>query len=71
MVKFYRKSFPITIGIILSIVCVLFISEFVKSVDFEDLEYVSDTLPYLCIGVISGLIGIPTFLYGVERMGSN
>ena len=57
-----KKYLRITIGIMLTMACVLFMVEFIRSIDFEDLEYTLMELPNLALCVICGLAGIPLVL---------
>ena len=60
----------ITIGIMLSICFVLFMIEFIQGIDFVDLEYTLDVLPYLVVSLFCGGIGIPLTLTSIEKLSN-
>lgn len=68
MIKYWRCCLPFTIGLILSVTFILFMVEFIRGIDFEDLEFTLYALPYLGISIISGIVGIPLTLFGIERL---
>jgi hypothetical protein len=68
MLSYYKKSIPLTIGVFLSIFCVISLIEFIKAIDFSDLGYALDYLHYLFLAVITGFTGLPLVFYGVEKL---
>ena len=70
MIEFRKKCLPFTIGLFLSISSVLFMIEFIRGIDFVDIEYSLEVLPYLCAAILCGLIGYPLCLYGINKINS-
>lgn len=68
MLSYYKKSLPLTIGVFLSIFCVLSLIEFIKAIDFSDLEYIIENLHYLVLALFTGFTGLPLVFYGVEKL---
>lgn len=68
MLNYYKKSIPLTIGIFLSIFCVISLVEFIRALDFSDLEYTLDYLHYLILAIVTGFTGLPLVFYGVEKL---
>ncbi|MBB6521916.1 hypothetical protein HNR48_002201 [Pseudoteredinibacter isoporae] len=68
MIEYWKKCFPFTIGIILSVFFVLFAIEFVRMLDLDDLEDTLSTLPYLWVGIGCGLFGVPLVMFGIDRL---
>lgn len=69
MIEYYKKALPLTVGTFLTLLCIISLIEFVRGVDFLDLSYIWDVMPYFITSLISGLIGIPMFFYGLEKLG--
>ena len=69
MIEYYKKALPITAGTFLTLLCIISLIEFVRGVDFLDLSYIWDVIPYFITSLISGFIGIPMFFYGLEKVG--
>lgn len=74
MMKIFTRCLPISLGVIASILSVLFMAESVQLMDLS-LDYISESLdnwaeflPYLVLGIVMGLIGIPTFIYGLSKL---
>ena len=42
--------------------------EFIRSVDFTDLEYLLESLPYLVVAVLFGLVGYPLAVHGINKL---
>lgn len=70
----YMQFVPITIGFILSVLCIFFLSAFVSILDLDP-EAILDTIenwqeiiPYLIFGIVSGFTGIPLFLIGLSKI---
>ena len=70
MKEFYKKSLPLTIGTFLSLLCIISLIEFVRGLDFFDLSYVWESLPYLALSLFSAFVGIPMFFYGLKKVSS-
>lgn len=68
MIKTYKKLFPATLGIFLSLVCVVALAEFFKSFDILYLEEPAEYVPFLLIAIFSGFSGIPLALNGIEKL---
>jgi hypothetical protein len=68
MIEYYKKALPLTAGTFLSLLCIISLIEFVRGVDFLDLTYIWEVIPYFITSLISGLIGIPMFFYGLEKV---
>lgn len=74
MKRIFLQSIPISIGVVFSIFCVLFLTASIQYMDISIL-YLSESfhnwdvfLPYIILGVISGLIGVPAFIYGLSKL---
>ena len=67
------KHLKLSFGVILSLLCVLFLVQFVRmlEIDFEFLESSfdnwSELLPNLFLGIITGLIGIPLVIESLKE----
>ena len=68
------KHLKLSFGVILSLLCVLFLVQFVRmlEIDFEFLESSfdnwSELLPNLFLGIITGLIGIPLVIESLKEL---
>ena len=68
------KHLKLSFGVILSLLCVLFLVQFVRmlEIDFEFLassfENWSELLPNLILGFISGVIGIPLVIENLKGL---
>lgn len=61
------KYLRLTIGIMLTMACVLFMVEFIRGLDFEYLEDNLLNLPNLALCVVCGLAGIPLVLSELSK----
>lgn len=68
MIQFYKKSFPATLGVFLSILCVVSLIQFMRELYIDELEYIMEYLHFLAISIVSGFVGIPLFFYGIEKI---
>ncbi len=68
MLNYYKKSIPLTLGVFLSIFCIISLIEFIRAIDFSDLEYTVDYLHYFVLAVLSGFTGLPLVFYGIEKL---
>lgn len=66
MIEYYKKVFPLTIGTILSLACVIFM---VEAIRMFSLSYLDEWAPHLLVSVALGFIGFPIFFWGLERFG--
>jgi hypothetical protein len=68
------KHLKLSLGVILSLLCVLFLVQFVKmmEIDFEfldsSLDNWSEFLPNLLLGIITGVIGIPLVIENLKKL---
>ncbi len=68
------KHLKLSIGVILSLLCVLFLVQFVKmmEIDFEFLDSSfdnwSELLPNLLLGIITGVVGIPLVIENLKKL---
>lgn len=70
------EYFPLSLGIILSILSVFFLHKFVQNIEI-DMEFLLLTFddfsifaPYLILGLLSGFIGIPLFFKSAKSLGN-
>jgi hypothetical protein len=69
MISFLKKSIPLTFGLMLTVFFILFLEEFVNDFSYSgNLSFETSALPFLIISVLSGIIGIPLFLYGLGQL---
>lgn len=64
----FSRYLRFAVGIMLTIACVLFMVEFIRGLDFEDIEYSLRELPNLGLCIVTGLIGIPLVLSELSKM---
>ena len=55
------------LGLILSLACVLFLAEAIRSIDTDGLEYNLPTAVHFGLALLTGLIGIPLFLKELDK----
>ena len=67
MIDLYKKYLPASFGMVLSILSVLFLTEYVDYIDFSDFGGIFDEWPFLVVGIVFGLIGVPMFLHGIGK----
>ena len=70
------EYFYISLGIVLSVISVLFLHKFVTNLEV-DLEFLSSSfdewtlfVPYLLLGLVSGLTGIPLFFNSLRKISA-
>ncbi len=68
--EYYKKALPLTVGTFFSLLCIISLIEFVRNFDVFDLGYTVDYLPFLALSIVSGLIGIPLFFFGLEKVAN-
>lgn len=68
MIEFWKKCFPFTLGMMLSVSFVLFMVEFIRSLDFYDMQYLLEGWPFALGAIICGLIGVPLTVAGIKRL---
>lgn len=57
----------IAFGLILSLACVLFLAEAIRSIDVDGLEYNLSAAVHFGLALLTGLIGIPLFLKELDK----
>ena len=70
MIDYYKKALPLTIGVFLTLLCIISLIEFVRGFDVYDLEYTLEVIHYFVLAVLTGFIGIPLFFLGLERIST-
>lgn len=68
MIKLWRRYLKISIGLILSIVAVIFFMEAVRGVDFDGWEYNLYPLLNFVLGMVIGLVGFPIVLSQIDKL---
>ncbi|WP_444893695.1 hypothetical protein ACJJIE_04500 [Microbulbifer sp. TRSA001] len=68
MKKLTIKSLPFTIGIFFTVAFVFLLHEFIRGFDYKDVEYTMEMLPYLGMSFACALVGIPSVIYGINRL---
>ncbi|WP_444942369.1 hypothetical protein ACJJI3_10360 [Microbulbifer sp. ZKSA004] len=68
MSKFFLKCLPFTVGIFFTVAFVFLLHEFVRGFDYEDMEFTIEVLPYLGMSFLCALVGIPSVIFGINRL---
>lgn len=63
----WKKFLPMSLGIFLSLACVLFLMEAIREIDFDGWDYNLPPLLYFVFALICGLIGIPLVLSQIDK----
>ncbi|BFM12938.1 hypothetical protein R50072_30910 [Simiduia litorea] len=71
MIEIYKKFLPTTIGIFLSLACVLSLAEFFRDFHLQHLNDSFDHFQYLIMALVFGFIGIPMSLDGTLKLSSD
>jgi len=72
MIKFWVSCIPLSLGLIFSLACTLFMITFTRSIelDFEYFRFHPEAITSLVLAFVCGFIGVPLTVLGIKKIES-